>query len=251
MRKFIWLALVVIACVPAKKENKEEEFGVTTETQQVIAPALPENLKAQGWKLLFDGKSLDGWRTFKNHKNNSWEVKDGMLHCKAMNDRTKSDGNQLIDLMTSEQYQDFELAFDWLITPDANSGVMYRVTEEFSEPFQSGPEYQILDDEGFPTQEASHFTGATFGLYETAAKKLNPVGSWNSSKIIVNNNHVEHWLNGQKVVEYELNSPDWKKRIEASHWKDAKGFGQATKGHIDFQDRGSEVWFKNVMIKSL
>ncbi len=251
MKKTLWLVLVAFACVPSKKENNKEEFPVTEETPKVVMPTVSESMKVEGWKLLFDGKSLEGWRTFKGQKNISWEAKDGMLHCKAMNDRVQSEGNQLIDLITTEQYKDFELAFDWRITPDANSGVMYRVTEEFNEPFQSGPEYQILDDAGFPTQDPNHFTGAVFGMYVTAPKKMNPVGYWNSSKIIVNKNHVEHWLNGQKIVDYELNSTDWKKRKEAGSWKDVAGYGQSAQGHIDFQDRGSEVWFKNVMIKSL
>jgi len=168
-----------------------------------------------------------------------------------MNEREQGEGNQLSDLMTSDEYENFELSFDFKLTADANSGVMYRVTEEFDQPYSSGPEYQLLDDNGFPNQDNTHYTGSVFGLYATTFKTLKPVGNWNSTKIVVNKNHVEHWLNGQKIVEYQINSADWKKRIAASNWKDAKGFGQTPKGHLDFQDRGSEAWFKNVMVRSL
>ncbi len=250
MNKIVWLALIVFACTPAKKE-KPETVAVPAEQVEITVPALTDAEKAEGWKLLFDGKSLNGWQIFKGQKNSSWEAKNGMLHCKSMNDRVQADGNQLVDIITTEQYENFELSFDFKLTADANSGVMYRVTEEFDQPYSSGPEYQLLDDEGFPDQDKTHYTGAVFGLYATTSKPLKSIGNWNKSKIVVNKNRVEHWLNGQKILEYEINSADWRKRIAAGSWKDAKGFGQASKGHLDFQDRGSEVWFKNVMIKSL
>jgi hypothetical protein len=153
--------------------------------------------------------------------------------------------------MTTDEYENFELTFDWKISHEGNSGVIYRATEEFDQPYFSGPEYQLLDDKGLPNESETHFTGAVFGLYATTPKSLKPTGEWNNSKLVVNRNRVEHWLNGQKIVEYNLRSPDWQKRKDASKWKDEKGYGMATKGHIDLQDHGHEVWFKNVMIKIL
>lgn len=249
MRKLVWLALIIFACTPSRKESQETSSSLPTE--EIAAPALTEAQKAEGWKLLFDGKSLNGWQFFKGRKGNTWEVKNGMLHCKPLNENAQGDGDERADLMTNDEFENFELVFDWKIAAEGNSGVIYRVTEEFEQPYFSGPEYQLMDDKGFPNESADHLSGTVYGLYTTTSKTLQPAGEWNHSKLVVNKNHVEHWLNGQKVVEYELRSEDWQKRKAASKWKDAAGYGLAPRGHIDLQDHGSEVWFKNVLLKVL
>lgn len=198
--------------------------------------------------LLFNGKNLDGWRFFKNKENNSWEVAaDGSLHCKPF------DGNEKrANLITVDQYENFELNWEWKISPQGNSGVMFRVTEEFDEPYLSGPEYQLLDDVGYPGKiEDWQKTAADYGMHTAPDAKPKPVGEWNSSKIIANGNHVEYWLNATKVVEYEIGSEDWKKRKTNSKWNEAIGYGAAKKGHICLQDHGGEVWFKNISIAKL
>jgi len=130
--------------------------------------------------------------------------------------------------------------------------VIFRSTEEFEQPYLSGPEYQIIDDKGYPGKlKDSQHTAANYDMHVATNATTKPVGEWNSSKIIVNGNHVEHWLNGTKVLEYELGSADWKKRKKDSKWNDAKGYGAAKKGHIDLQDHGSEVWFRNILIREL
>jgi hypothetical protein len=250
MKKLISLLLVVAACSPSKKENQETAAAPVEVTES--AALLTDSQKAEGWKLLFDGKSLAGWQIFKARKNNTWEAKDGTLHCKPLNENAKGDGDERADIMTTDEFGNFELAFDWKISQGGNSGVIYRVTEEFEQPYFSGPEYQLTDDKGYtPAHTEKQLTGTVYDMYITAPKSMNPIGAWNSSRIIVNGNHVEHWLNGQKVVEYELGSADWKKRKDECKWKDQKGYGLATKGHIDLQDHGHETWFKNVMIKVL
>ena len=253
MKKLFYLLFLAGACSSAKKDSQEAQDAAATVTDAAAATAvLTEAQKAEGWKLLFDGKSLSGWQIFKARKNNTWEVKEGMLHCKPLNEKAKGDGDERSDLMTSEEYENFEFACDWKIAPEGNSGIIYRATEEFDQPYYSGPEYQLIDDEGYkPKQKDVNLTGADYDVYAPAPKTLKPVGEWNSTKIVVNGKHVEHWLNGQKIVEYEFGSPDWIKRKDASKWKDAKGYGMATKGHIDLQDHGHEVWFRNVMIKTL
>lgn len=250
MKKILWLIAFAAACTPAKKEN-QETAPASAQVQEIALPSISESQKAEGWKLLFDGKSMNGWQFFKGRKNNTWEVKDGMLHCKPLNEKVQGDGDERSDLMTIEEFENFELNFDWNIAAEGNSGVIYRVTEEFDQPYFSGPEYQLIDDKGFPNETPDHLTGTVYGLYTTTSKALKPVGEWNNSKLVVNKNHVEHWLNGQKIVEYELGSADWKKRKAESKWKDATGYGLSPKGHIDLQDHGSEIWFKNVMIKLL
>lgn len=245
MKKLLILVLALSACSSSKKENQDQ-------AETSMAASLTDAQKTEGWKLLFDGQTTNGWKIFKDRKNNTWEVKDGTLHCKAINEQVKGDGDQRADIMTTDEFENFEFAFDWKISPKGNSGVMFRVTEEFEQPYYSGPEYQVIDDAGYsPKPTDLQLTGANYDMHVTSQKDLKPVGEWNSSKLVVNGNHVEHWLNGQKIVEYELNSDDWKARKEKSKWKEAKGYGMAAKGHLCLQDHGCEVWYKNIMVKSL
>ncbi|MGC4023445.1 MAG: DUF1080 domain-containing protein [Cyclobacteriaceae bacterium] len=197
----------------------------------------------------FDGKTLNGWKFFKDRENNTWEVKDGAIHCKP----TSDNANKRADLMTANEFENFELKFDFKVSPKGNSGVIYRASEEFDQPYLSGPEFQVLDDVGYPEkQDPVRMTGANYDMHGApATKKMKPAGQWNSAKIVAKGNHIEHWLNGKKVLEYDINSDDWKKRKENSKWKKADGYGQAKKGHIDLQDHDCEVWYKNIKIKSL
>lgn len=200
-----------------------------------------------GWELLFDGKTLDGWRTFKNQPNNSWKVVDGTLHSLPFDS-----ANQRADLVTIKQYKNFELQFDWKIGYQGNSGVMFRVTEDLDLPYLTGPEYQILDDVGYPGESPEeNLTGANFAMHVAQNKTMNPQGEWNSSKLLVNGNHVEHWLNGIMVLTYELGSEEWKQLKANCKWKDVEAYGINNEGHINLQDHGSEVWFKNIAIRIL
>jgi hypothetical protein len=253
MKKIIYavgVALIFSACQSKKMDDNKNDSTSTSTAPAVVAPVqLTEQQKTEGWKLLFDGVSKTGWRTFKNKPNDSWEVIDGTLHCKPFKDSVE---NQRADLVTVDQYDNFELAFDWKISSQGNSGVMFRVSEEFDEPYATGPEYQILDDGGYPGEVLETNLSATaYGVFEAKNKKLNPVGEWNQAKIIANGNHIEHWLNGQKVVDYEINSPEWKKRRDKGKWKDFPAYATMSKGFVDLQDHGNEVWFKNIMIKPL
>ncbi|HTH55887.1 MAG TPA: DUF1080 domain-containing protein [Cyclobacteriaceae bacterium] len=246
MRKLFALFLVAAACSPAKRESDQGQ------SETSMAATLTEAQKSDGWRLIFDGQTMNGWKIFKDRKNNTWEVKDGTLHCKPVNEQVQGDGDERSDLMTTEEFENFEFAFDWKISAKGNSGVMFKVTEEFEQPYYSGPEYQMIDDTGYlPKPTDKQMTGANYDMHVVESKTLKPVGEWNSSKIVVNGNHVEHWLNGQKIVDYELNSEDWKKRKTESKWKEAAGYGMAKKGHLDLQDHGCEVWFRNLMVKTL
>lgn len=231
------------------KRSSDADHSAENTTSANTGPnQLTEQQKNEGWKLLFNGENMDGWRTFKNKENDSWEVVDGALHCKPAGAAEKR-----ADILTVDQYADFDFAFEWKIAPGDNSGVIYRATEEFDQPYLSGPEYQIIDDKGYPDSLTSTQTsGSNYDMHAAPAdKKINPAGEWNTGRIVANGNHVEHWLNGIKVVEYEINSEEWKKLKEGSKWKDATGYGIAEKGHIDLQDHGGEVWFRNIMIKTL
>lgn len=245
----ILLASVFCACQPKSTEQQSDQDTTKVEAPVDTVNKLSDAEKSEGWILLFDGVSKNGWRTFKNKENNSWDVVDGTLHCKPFDDNGT---NQRADLITVDQYENFELAFEWKISHQGNSGVMYRVTEELDEPYFTGPEYQLLDDGKYPGEVAeTNFSAANYAMHAATNKKLNPAGEWNTAKIIVAGNHVEHWLNGTQVVAYELHSDDWKKRKAGSKWKDVASYGSAKKGHIDLQDHGNEVWFRRIMIKPI
>jgi hypothetical protein len=257
MNKIVFVLLLALAAACGSPRQETPPVEDTTEMSQEgnAQTTREENSltvkEAQnGWRLLFDGKTMQGWRSFKNLENNSWEVMDGTLHCKPFDDDTV---NNRSDLITEVQFENFEFAFDWKIAPQTNSGVMFRVTEEMKETYETGPEYQIIDNEGAPGDlEKTQLTGANYHMYYPGADaKVNEIGEWNQSKIVVDKNHVEHWLNGIKVTEYEIGSDDWKKKIAASKWKDFPKYGAASRGHLSLQDHKQEVWFRNLKIRTL
>jgi hypothetical protein len=210
---------------------------------------LNENETRDGWKMLFDGKTTNGWRTYQNKKSDSWSVVDGTLHCKG-SETNKSDLRA--DMITNDQYENFDFSVDWKISKAGNSGIMYLVTEEYPTAYLSGPEYQLIDEANFPEKlEDWQKLGANYAMHPAPEAKAKPAGEWNNTRIVVNKGHVEHWLNGKKIVEYEMWTDDWKKRKAEGKWKDASGYGMAKKGHIALQDHGSEAWFKNIKIKEL
>ena len=205
--------------------------------------------KKDDWKLLFDGKSLDGWRMYQQKPADCWGVKEGILYCKG----SKTDKSDLrADIVTTEKYENFELSIDWKIAPAGNSGIMYHVTEDNNAAYLSGPEYQLIDDEGFLEKlEDWQKTGADYAMYTTTSRPTKPVGEFNTTKIVVNGAHREHWLNGVKVLEFEAWTDDWNNRKTTGKWKDTPGYGMAKTGHICLQDHGSGVWFKNIKIRKL
>lgn len=239
----IFICTFIFSCEQKKKEN------IANTTSEIsVFNTLSEAQRAEGWEVLFDGTSMHGWAFFKNLENNSWEVIEGTLHCKPFDSAMLRS-----DLKTVSQFQDFELTFDWKLAHQSNSGVMYRVSEDYNEAFFTGPEYQILDDAGFPGEIQSwQSTGSCFGMYTSpTSKKVHPLGQWNTSKIVVMGNHIEHWLNNEKLFEYEINSGEWRKLKSEGKWKDEVAYGQKEKGFIVLQDHKSEAWFRNIFIKQL
>ena len=211
--------------------------------------SLTRKEREQGWTLLFNGKDLNGWLTYKNKPTNSWVVENGELHCKG-NETDKSDKRS--DLITVDKFDNFELSIEWKISKEGNSGILYHVTEEYDAPYLSGPEYQLIDDEGFPQKlEDWQKTAADYAMYATTARPTKPVGKYNHTRIVVNGSHREHWLNGIKVLEFEAWTDDWKKRKNSGKWKDEPGYGMSKSGYICLQDHGSEIWFRNIKLKKL
>lgn len=197
-----------------------------------------------GWKLLFNGKTLDGWRNYKKTTvGPGWTVVDGVL--------TRS-GDNAGDIVTVDKYKNFELALDWRISEGGNSGVLYRGTEDNDYIWQSAPEMQILDNERHADGKREVTSaGSVFDVYGVPASAANPAGQWNSVRVVANGNHIEHWLNGKKVVDYTINSDEWKARVAASKWKSTPTYGQSPEGYIGLQDHGDKVEFRNIRIRVL
>ena len=202
--------------------------------------------KKDGWQLLFDGSSTNGWRAYKNKPTDGWAVENGWLVCKMEGVKNRA------DLITADQYESFILELDWKIEKAHNSGIIYHSTEENGASYESGPEYQLIDDLGYPDKLSDkQLSGANYDMNAPSAKVAKPAGELNHTKIVVNGAKVEHWLNGTKVVEYEFWTPEWEKNKSNSKWRDVKPYGMSKKGHIAFQDHGGGVAFKNIKIKVL
>src|SRR5262245_29327041 len=204
---------------------------------------------AGGWRLLFKGKTVDGWRGYRKQTvPGSWHVENGSLL--ARREMGVSSG----DIITNGQFDDFELLVDWKMTKGNNSGIIYRATEEYEQVWQSGPEYQVLDNAGHldglnPLASA----GACYAVFAPAKDMARPVGEWNTARIVAVGRHVEHWLNGEKVVEYDVDSDVWKAHVKTSKFFPTSygqgNWGQAKGGHIGLQDYGGAIEFRNIKIR--
>ncbi|HEX9691851.1 MAG TPA: DUF1080 domain-containing protein [Gemmatimonadales bacterium] len=226
-------AMQLAACAPATP---------SAEAQEAMNSLTPSEIEV-GWQLLFDGATLQGWRGF--HREGvpaGWQVMDGAI--------TRVGGGG--DIITGEEFADFELVLEWKVAPGGNSGIMYRVSEEANRTFESGPEMQVLDDAAH-ADGTSRLTaaGSNYGLYAAPAGAVKPVGEWNAVRIVVQGAHVEHWLNGVKVVEYELWSPEWEQLVRDSKFVEWPTYGRARRGHIALQDHGDWVAYRNIKIRPL
>ena len=198
-------------------------------------------MSAQPAGYLFDGRSTASWRGFRQAGiPDGWKVIDGAL--------TRDAGGG--DIITVDQFANFELALEWRIAEGGNSGIMYRVTEAAASPALSGPEMQVLDNARHSDgQSPLTSAGACYGLYAPSHDVTRPAGSWNQARVVANGSHVEHWLNGVKVVEYQLGSDEWLARVQTSPYRDAPGYGRARIGHLALQDHADRVAFRSIKIK--
>jgi cytochrome c len=228
--------------------------GFKNPAQAPVPNVLTEKEKQEGWRLLFDGKSATGWRKFKGDKPGSaWKIKDGslMLDNSKLKDGHTIDGG---DLMTKDEYENYELSIEWKIQKCGNSGVIYNVVEgdKYDYVWQTGPEMQVLDNICHPDGRLEkHRAGDLYDLIESKFVAVNPAGEWNQARLIANKGKYEFWLNGYKVVEFEMHTKDWDDMVAKSKFKDMPDFGKATKGHIALQDHGNQVWYRNIKIREL
>ena len=212
----------------------------------------PVHAQGNGWTVLFDGSSTDKFRGYNMQTfPASWKVEDGALVTQT--------GVPNVDLVTKDAYKDFELEFEWKVSIAGNSGVFFHMQEVLTHESGNGNspnwldnfEMQILDDINFNDKEPKRSAASLYDLVTPQNKQLKPVGEYNLAKLVVNGNHVEHWMNGQKIVDYELNSPDWKAKVANSKWKSVPTYGQASEGYIGLQDHGDKVEFRNSRIRVL
>jgi hypothetical protein len=225
--------------------------------------ALTAQERAAGWKLLFDGKTLAGWRGlgYDSVPSAHWKVENGAIKKIASGNVPKMPDGQPAhggDLMSVDSFSDFELAFEWKVSPGANSGLKYNVSEEFSLAHASnhaalGWEYQVLDDSlSDDNKIPSHLAGALYEMIAPNAKKhLKPVGQWNTARIVFRGMHGEHWLNGEKIVEFEMGSPEFQALYQKSKYRTIPGFADRRTGHLILQDHGDEAYFRSIKIREI
>ena len=247
VRTWVGAALAGVACARGQQQGAGQPAPVGGDaamraTEGAVSTLTPAE-QAAGWRSLFDGKTTAGWRGYmKADMPSGWQVVDGALT------RVGPGG----DIITTDQFANFELALEWKVAPAGNSGIMYRVIEGPQNTYQSGPEMQVLDDARHADGKSPLTSaGALYGLYPAAAGVVRPAGEWNAVRIVANGAHVEHWLNGVKVVDYELWSPDWERRVAASKFHEWPPYGRAKRGHIALQDHGDWVAYRNIKIRVL
>jgi hypothetical protein len=215
--------------------------------------------KSDGWVLLFDGQSTKGWHSYgRTAASKAWSVKDGTIYLDAEGKKNLDPGEGG-DLVTNEEYGNFDLKLDWKIGPKGNSGVVFYIYEDtakYHDTYNTGLEMQVLDN-GTPTRPG-HTDGKLYShragdLYDLLASKeaLNPQGEWNHIEIISRNGKLDFYMNGQHTLSTNLWNDHWKQMIAISKFKDMPGFGTFKKGKISLQDHGEEVWFRNIRIKRL
>jgi len=221
-----------------------------------VPNTLSREEKQEGWKLLFDGKTMNGWRGayLDSLPAKGWEVQDGVLMVQASGGAEAAFGG---DIVTVEQYGSFDLVVDFKLTEGANSGIKYFVTEQQPKTPGSakGLEYQLLDDARHPDAKlginGNRTLASLYDLIPATHKSVRPIGEWNHARIVVRGRHAEHWLNGIKVLEYERGGNEFLTHKKESKFKDLDGFGEAEKGHILLQDHGDQVFFRNIKIRIL
>lgn len=205
--------------------------------------SLTADEKAAGWKLLFDGTTLAGWRSYKSETPpTGWRASNGELI------RDGAGG----DLMTKEQFGDFELRLDWKISKNGNSGIIYRATSDGPYPWSTGPEFQVLDNAGHADGKSPLTSaGSNFAVNPPVKDVSKPIGEWNTIRLIARGPHIEHWMNGVKLLEYEVGSPDWEQRVKASKFGTMPGYGRAPRGYFVLQDHGNLVTYRNIKVRRL
>jgi hypothetical protein len=253
MRLFLIAGLALFASCGQSPETTDNDnnsdtsmtSGSTTESVNTLTEAE----KAEGWRLLFDGKSTSGWHSYLNKSNlGAWKIEDGLLAL----DTTTKEGRG--DIVTDEEFENYHLKVDWKISPNGNSGIIFNVKEaaEYESDYFTGPEMQVLDNDGHADGKIhKHRAGDLYDLIPATPETVKAVGEWNTAEIIKNGDSLEFRLNGPTVVKTTLWNDEWKKMVANSKFKQWKAFGTFKSGKIALQDHDNAVWFRNIKIRKL
>ncbi len=257
---FVLFALfsMTFACTEKKSEDKTEAAEVEAEVEETALPnALTKKEKEDGWILLFDGETSEGWRGYKSdHFPSGWEVKDGTLHCKGSG-RGEAGSEEGGDIIYDKPFSNFLLKMDWKISEGGNSGIFYLGQETKDHIWETAPEMQVLDNEKHPDAllgvDGNRMAGSLYDLIPAKPQNANPAGEWNSIEILVYKGTVVHKQNGKAVLEYHLWTPKWEKMVADSKFPELNPDWAkvAAEGFIGVQDHGDDVWFKNIKLKEL
>jgi hypothetical protein len=238
------LALAAVAACATQQQPASNDSPEPAAGQEPVMNRLTGAERSAGWRLLFDGSTMNGWRVYQSQSPSAgWFVRDGSMMKEKATD----------DILTVDQFGDFELAFEWRMSTGGNAGVFYRATEEYEKVYWSATEYQLLDDPNARDgRNRLTSAGANYGLYPSPAGALKPAGEWNATRIVARGTHVEHWLNGVKLLEYDYGSPDWEAKVKASKFSAWPNYGRAARGHIAIQgDHEGVLALRNVKIREL
>lgn len=241
--------LAAAACSTQGSNGTDTASGTSQISANDSAAARDSGAKAApdtAWRSLVEGDSLTAWRAYRGTgMHPQWQAKGGVL-------TVAGKGGDAGDIITVDQFGDFELELEWKVPRGGNSGVFYRAVETAERVYETAPEYQVLDDARHPDgKNPLTSAGAAYGLYAAPRGVVKPAGEWNQTRIVARGSRVEHWLNGQKVVDYELGSADWAAKVKASKFNDWPGYGKSARGHIGLQDHGDTVSFRNIRIREL
>tara|TARA_R100000935_G_C2842061_1_gene172017 strand:- start:19448 stop:20275 length:828 start_codon:yes stop_codon:yes gene_type:complete len=259
-----WIMALAMGLVFMGCRNKTQKNQEPMKVSEQLHNSLTDVEKEQGWELLFDGESFKGWRGLgrKDVQTELWKIEDGTIRklnsgeVPSMPDGQPMEGG---DLMTVDTFDNYELYFEWKILKAGNTGLKYNVSEELSQKFGSqysalGFEYQLLDDSDTlyaGKLKPSQYTGSLYDMIAANNADVRPAGMFNSSRIVVNDKSVEHWLNGKKVVAYEFASPHLDSLFQKSKFVDYPGFLEKRKGHIVLQNHKDDAWFRNIKIRKI
>lgn len=251
---FAIASFILFSCKPKPAGQAEGEGEEMIE--EVTPNQLTQAETDEGWNLLFDGKTTEGWRNYgkETFPDSGWVIEDDALKCagSGMGEAGGAGG----DIIYDKKFKDFHLKLEWKISEGGNSGIFYLAQEiEGEQIWKSAPEMQILDNERHPDAmlgvDGNRQAGSLYDLIPAVPQNADSAGTWNAAEIMVYQGTVVHFMNGEKVLEYHLGTPDWDEMIENSKFKDFEPFGKATEGYIGLQDHGNDVWFRNIKIKEL
>lgn len=259
---FFITATLILSTYGCKETPSAKTETAVTEKATLVKEAAQNVLSAaetaEGFKLLFDGKTMTGWRNFKKQTIGKDWIVDSAEQSIALNVQKKADGHWQAedggDIITDDSFENYEFQIDWKIDTCGNSGIIYNVIEHPTAEYvwHTGPEMQVLDNKCHPDAKiVKHRAADLYDLISSTSEPVKPALEWNQAKLIQNKGKIEHWLNGVKVVEYDMNKPEWKAMIGKSKFAKMPLFGKSMKGHLALQDHGNKIWYRNIKIKAL